>query len=136
MDCPSCGHDNPDGAKFCRGCGTSFQSDIACPNCGSRNLPDSAFCNECGQRLADAPGLQAPTATIAASPPKAFVGGRYEVKQLLGEGARKRVYLAHDTRLGRNVAFALIKTEGLDAAGRARVEREARAMARLGDHPH
>jgi hypothetical protein len=34
------------------------------------------------------------------------------------------------------VALAFIKTEGLDEAGRARVEREARAMARLGDHPH
>ncbi|NIU39834.1 hypothetical protein GWN65_07675, partial [Candidatus Bathyarchaeota archaeon] len=47
-----------------------------------------------------------------------------------------RVYLAHDTRLDRDVAFALIKTEGLDAAGLARVRREAQAMGRLGDHPN
>jgi len=57
------------------------------------------------------------------------------VKKLLGEGGKKKVYLAHDTRLGRDIAFAVIKTEGLDAEARARIEREARAMGRLGDHP-
>jgi len=62
--------------------------------------------------------------------------GRYRVDRLLGEGARKLVYLAHDERLGRDVAVAVIKTEGLDAAGRHRIDREARAMARLGDHPN
>jgi len=34
------------------------------------------------------------------------------------------------------VAFALIKTEGLDEAGRSRISREAQAMGRLGSHPH
>ena len=38
--------------------------------------------------------------------------------------------------LDRNVAFALIKTEGLDAISRTRVSREAQAMGRLGSHPH
>src|SRR5262249_959291 len=54
----------------------------------------------------------------------------------LGEGGRKRVYLAHDTRLDRDVAFALIKSEGLDDAARTRLQREAQAMGRLGTHPH
>ncbi len=62
--------------------------------------------------------------------------GRYVIGDPLGEGARKVVYRGTDSRLGRDVAVALIKTEGLDAHGRARVQREARAMARLGDHPH
>ncbi len=62
--------------------------------------------------------------------------GRYEVGDRLGEGARKVVYRGTDSRLGRDVAVALIKTDGLDAHGRARVQREARAMARLGDHPN
>src|SRR5207253_433014 len=52
------------------------------------------------------------------------------------EGGKKRVYLAHDTRLDRDVAFALIKTDGLDAEGRERIEREAQAMGKLGTHPH
>jgi len=34
------------------------------------------------------------------------------------------------------VAFALIKTDGLDAEGLLRIKREAQAMGRLGDHPH
>jgi len=58
------------------------------------------------------------------------------VKGFLGEGGRKRVYLAHDTKLDRDVAIAVIKTEGLDADGVVRVRREAQAMGRLGDHAH
>jgi predicted ATPase/class 3 adenylate cyclase len=57
------------------------------------------------------------------------------VKSFLGEGGRKRVYLAHDSKLDRDVAIAVIKTGGLDEAGLARVHREAQAMGRLGDHP-
>ena len=34
------------------------------------------------------------------------------MKRFLGEGGKKRVYLAQDTLLDREVAFALIKTEG------------------------
>jgi hypothetical protein len=68
--------------------------------------------------------------------PAAFANGRYEVKRFLGEGGKKKVYLAHDTLLDRDVAFALIKTEGLDEVGRERVRREAQAMGRLGAHPH
>jgi class 3 adenylate cyclase len=62
--------------------------------------------------------------------------GRYRLQRQLGEGAKKRVHLARDTRLERDVALALIKGEGLDEAGRVRVRREAQAMASLGDHPH
>jgi tetratricopeptide (TPR) repeat protein len=68
--------------------------------------------------------------------PTSFVNGRYQVKKFLGEGGKKKVYLVHDTLLDRDVAFALIKTEKLDDATRARVNREARAMGRLGDHPN
>ena len=68
--------------------------------------------------------------------PASFAGGRYEVRRFLGEGGKKRVFLAHDTRLDRDVAFALIKTEGLDEVGRERIVREAQAMGRLGAHPH
>src|SRR5687767_2006398 len=32
------------------------------------------------------------------SVPRAFVGGRYQVSRLLGEGAKKRVFQAHDKR--------------------------------------
>ena len=58
------------------------------------------------------------------------------MKKFLGEGGKKKVYLALDTLLDREVAFALIKTEGLDETARLRVRREAQAMGRLGAHPH
>ncbi len=68
--------------------------------------------------------------------PAAFAGGRYAVEKFLGEGGKKKVYLAHDSLLDRQVAFALIKTDGLDDVGRERIVREAQAMGRLGAHPH
>ena len=46
------------------------------------------------------------------------------------------VYLALDTTLDRDVAFALIKTDGLDETSRIRIQREAQAMGRLGSHAH
>ena len=58
------------------------------------------------------------------------------MKSFLGEGGRKKVYLAHDSKLDRDVAVAVIKTDGLDDAGLSRVKREAQAMGRLGDHPN
>ena len=55
-----------------------------------------------------------------------FANGRYQVQKFLGEGGKKKVYLAHDTLLDREVALALIKTEGLDDASRTRIQREAK----------
>ncbi len=78
-----------------------------------------------------------PTPPPSSSPlPTSFADGRYEVKRFLGEGGKKKVYLAHDTNLDRDVAFALIKTEGMDEISRTRVSREAQAMGRVGDHPN
>jgi hypothetical protein len=75
---------------------------------------------------------------------ESFTGGRYQVSRFLGEGGKKMVYLARDTTLYRDVAFGLIKAEGLDDEARQRIIREAQAqaqaqaqaMARLDDHPN
>jgi len=45
------------------------------------------------------------------------------------------VYLAHDTVLDRDVAFALIKTEGLDDTAKTRITREAQAELLLDHYP-
>ncbi len=73
-----------------------------------------------------------------AAPPlsASFADGRYAVRRFLGEGGRKRVFLAHDSRLDREVAFCVIRAEGLDLTGRQRVLREAQTVARLGQHPN
>ncbi len=61
--------------------------------------------------------------------------GRYRVTKVLGQGAMGAVYLAHDTKLARDVA---LKTPKLDLFSDAelvqRFEREARAAAAL-HHP-
>jgi len=140
LRCPSCGHENVDDAQFCDQCAADFAP--VCPACSAENQVGARFCRKCRAKLAPEPGEPAAQAKAAAPRqplselPVAFGGGRYEVKRFLGEGGRKRVFLARDTRLDRDVAVAIIKTEGLDEDGLARVKREAQAMARLGDHPH
>ena len=134
MRCSGCGADNPEGASFCGACGSALREELTCPGCGRSNPPDIRFCHGCGARLAPSPP---PTdQTPDASTPTSFAGGRYQVKKFLGEGGKKKAYVAYDTLLDREVAFSLIKTEGLDDAGRARVAREAQAMGRLGSHSH
>ncbi|MCH7740390.1 MAG: protein kinase, partial [Chloroflexi bacterium] len=75
-------------------------------------------------------------ATSTDETPSSFANGRYEVTGFLGEGGKKKVYRAHDTTLDRDVAFGLIKAEGLDDESRQRITREAQAMALLGDNPN
>ena len=90
----------------------------------------------------DSSAVLPPSSVITSPPsqpadqPTSFANGRYEVKRFLGEGGKKKVHLAQDTLLDREVAFALIKTEGLDDVSRTRITREAQAMGRLGSHPH
>lgn len=50
----------------------------------------------------------------------AVANGRYQVTRFLGECGNQKVYLVHDSLLDPEVAFALIKTEGLGDAGRSR----------------
>ncbi|MCH7593260.1 MAG: protein kinase, partial [Chloroflexi bacterium] len=91
-----------------------------------------------GKSGADMPGApdMPPDAPGGETEPTSFAGGRYQVSKFLGEGGKKRVYQAHDTLLDREVAFALIKTEGFDETSKERISREAQAMGRLGVHPN
>ncbi|MBA7605719.1 Serine/threonine-protein kinase PknD [subsurface metagenome] len=133
MKCPRCGHENPEGGKFCGTCGQLLQAELVCSQCGHSNPPTNEFCYQCGHALVQ----QAPPPTKPPSPePTSFASGRYQVKKFLGEGGKKKVYLTLDTVLDRDVAFALIKTEKLDDKSRTRITREAQAMGRLGDHPN
>lgn len=73
---------------------------------------------------------------MAADLPTSFASGRYRVERPLGEGGRKDVYLARDTRLDRNVVVSWIKASALAEGERERLQREVHALARLGGHPH
>src|SRR6187200_2424829 len=62
--------------------------------------------------------------------------GPYEVERLLGAGGMGEVYLAHDTRLRRDVAIKVLPIgQGPDDLAVARLEREAQAIAAL-NHPN
>jgi class 3 adenylate cyclase/tRNA A-37 threonylcarbamoyl transferase component Bud32 len=134
--CPRCGGANPATAKFCGHCGAKV-SEIVCAECGTRNDRGQRFCHECGALLQRGAGAtSASPAAAAPEMPKAFARGRYEVVRFLGEGGRKRVYLAHDALLQREVAVSAFKSEGVDEQALTRARREAEAMGRLGDHPN
>jgi predicted ATPase len=60
---------------------------------------------------------------------------RYRIEAELGRGGMGSVYRAHDTLLDRDVAVKVLNDAGLDTEGRARLLREAQAVARL-NHPN
>ena len=138
MICPSCGAENREDATFCGECAASLAAELACAACGRKNPAGRKFCDSCAAPLAGPAPPPTRTATPAPSAalPASFAAGRYQVQRFLGEGGRKRVYLAHDTKLDSDVAIAVIKTEGLDSDSLTRIRREAQAMGRLRDHPH
>jgi serine/threonine kinase PknH len=62
--------------------------------------------------------------------------GRYRLLSLIGEGGMGKVYKAHDTVIGRDVAIKLLPAElGADPGYRERFRREAHTAARLTE-PH
>ena len=135
MLCPSCEQENSEGASFCRNCGTALS--LSCPNCGAEVQAGTAFCDSCGIPIVSETGRTLMNLhSTGLSLPDTFQDGRHKVKELLGEGSTKTVYRVQDTRLEREVAFALIRATGLEEADRKRILREARTMAKLGEHPN
>jgi len=62
--------------------------------------------------------------------------GPYEIEAAIGAGGMGEVYRARDTRLDRTVAIKVLPAElSADPGRRARIEREAKAIAALND-PH
>ncbi|MDR1765859.1 MAG: zinc ribbon domain-containing protein [Lachnospiraceae bacterium] len=47
--CPSCGHQNPEGTKFCQECGTKLGKTL-CVKCGAELAPGTRFCGACGAK--------------------------------------------------------------------------------------
>jgi membrane protease subunit (stomatin/prohibitin family) len=50
--CGSCGVANPDGAKFCSGCGTALAAaPVMCASCNAANSSSAKFCASCGTSM-------------------------------------------------------------------------------------
>jgi class 3 adenylate cyclase/tetratricopeptide (TPR) repeat protein len=101
--CPACAFDNPEGHRFCGGCGASLAG--ACPGCGAENPVGHRFCGQCGAALAV-------TAVPERAPrdytPKHLAERILQSKSAL-EGERKQV-----TVLFADVKGSVELAEGLD----------------------
>ncbi|WP_149823511.1 protein kinase domain-containing protein [Streptomyces tailanensis] len=63
---------------------------------------------------------------------RSLAGGRYQLRDLLGEGGMASVHLAYDSVLDRQVAVKTLHTDlGREQAFRERFRREAQAVAKL-----
>ncbi|MET9546817.1 protein kinase [Streptomyces sp. NPDC006627] len=63
---------------------------------------------------------------------RSLAGGRYQLRDLLGEGGMASVHLAYDTVLDRQVAIKTLHTElGREQSFRERFRREAQSVAKL-----
>jgi class 3 adenylate cyclase/tetratricopeptide (TPR) repeat protein len=104
MDCPSCGHRNREGARFCASCGASLDGLVVCPSCGAEAVVGASFCDACGRPLARAP---------VERDPGSYVPGRLAEKIRAGrgvlEGERKQV-----TVLFADVLNSMDLAEGAD----------------------
>jgi len=93
------------------------------------HLDDCALCREVVATLGSGPRQ------ARARLDRADAVGRFLVIERIGEGAMGVVYAAYDPELDRRVALKLLRADRSDARARARLVREAQAMARL-SHPH
>jgi serine/threonine-protein kinase len=76
-----------------------------------------------------------PTEANEVIPTPRVLGGRYEVGELIGRGGMADVHLGHDTRLGRQVAIKMLRSDlARDANFLMRFRREAQSAAGL-NHP-
>jgi serine/threonine protein kinase len=113
-----------------------------CPYCGGSI--DSRL-SELGTQSADPAGpLYAPSFTMNEGAKlwsetwvKGSFGavGRFQLRELLGDGGSGQVYQAYDPRLDRDVALKVLKLADPSERVKQRFFREARAAARL-DHPN
>jgi class 3 adenylate cyclase/predicted ATPase len=88
MNCPACGHANPDGAKFCNQCAGPLP--LRCWKCGTSNAPDSKFCSECAAPLT-AGGSSLSTGTKEQIPSEIHIKSEQFDASSASDGERKTV---------------------------------------------
>ncbi len=89
MRCGQCRQDNPEGAKFCSGCGGRLEA--LCSACGHANAPGGRFCNECGQPMASLSGIGGLTSPSPQEYTPRYLAERILTSRHALEGERKQV---------------------------------------------
>jgi tetratricopeptide (TPR) repeat protein/tRNA A-37 threonylcarbamoyl transferase component Bud32 len=74
--------------------------------------------------------------TLSLGRSASFANGRYHLQSRLGEGAQKQVFLARDKELDRDVVIGVLNRRQIASDSLDRLRREARAIARLDEHPN
>jgi predicted ATPase/class 3 adenylate cyclase len=87
MDCPACGHENRDTARFCEECASPLIR--VCPSCGTELRPSARFCDECATPV-PARATEAPERAPRAYTPKHLADKILTSRSAL-EGERKQV---------------------------------------------
>jgi class 3 adenylate cyclase/tetratricopeptide (TPR) repeat protein len=95
MDCPSCGHLNREGARFCAECAAPLTASVTCRSCGAANSSAAKHCDSCGQTLAVAepapPIGDAPTVSDLRAHPPEHLAEKIRAGRAALEGERKQV---------------------------------------------
>ncbi|MCC6553170.1 MAG: serine/threonine protein kinase [Polyangiaceae bacterium] len=106
-----------------------------CPRCYRRYDDDHRFCPHDGGQLTDGPDIK----RIKSKPTEhvgLVVGGRYQVRGLLGKGGMAEVFLAQDRTTGAPVAVKILNPRHIrEPSKRARFLLEATAGAKI-VHPN
>ena len=124
MRCPRCQADNPEGSRFCAGCGAAL----------------AILGAEGASPAAASEPVSAPTQTVRREikdiAPGALIDGKYKLLEELGSGGMGVVYMAEQVEpMQRRVALKIIKL-GMDTRQVVtRFETERQALAVM-DHPN
>ncbi|MFN2428054.1 MAG: AAA family ATPase, partial [Candidatus Binatia bacterium] len=128
MLCPTCNHENRDGAKFCEECASPLKR--VCAGCGGELRPTAKFCDECGSPVATRPDSGVTS--------KAAQRGNAHGSAISDDGTRKVVSiifadLAGSTALHERLdaESARLFMEGYYRAMRGAVERHGGKVAKL-----
>jgi class 3 adenylate cyclase len=85
MNCTSCGHANPEAARFCNACGAPCAP--RCARCAAENPPGARFCNACGGALV-APPAESETRKVVTIVFADLIGSTSLHERLDAESAR------------------------------------------------